>query len=260
MKQVGTEKSITSAKQFLSHLKSSRRVVLPEPTNYCLITHCQYLLDLAKARFRFDCFDIGARRENLIYCFYPESVSPFCVMIASAGAPMAAVMMEELIALGFDNFIATGTVGHLAPLNNSPLCLGDMILVDRALVHEGTSNYYDNRGESVPDKQLQKTLENSLEEVGCIYYRRTVATTDAIYQETPSFINKLLVEGAQAIDMELSAMFSVANFYQKSAASLVYVSDVLSVQGGWELGFTRAENQDVEEKILNVFLNLIEKP
>jgi len=257
MKKCKPEASITSPGLFLSHLQKARGFTLPEPTEFCFISHCESLLDQAMSRYRYQCFDIGARRKNEIYFFYPEAGNPFCMLTASAGAPMAAVLIEELIALGFGKFVATGTAGHPCTESVRSLQLGDFLLVDRALIYEGTSRYYEKTDEVSSDETLRSALARSLKQHELPYKKGPVATTDAIYRETPSFINELVGKGVMGIEMELSALFAVAEFHQKSAAGLVYISDLLAVQGEWGLGFAKQENLAVEKSIFNVLMGLV---
>ena len=64
------------------------------------------------------------------------------VRVPGVGAPVTALLMEELIARGAERFLALGHVGSLQP----DVELGDLVVVDRALRDEGTSHHYLDAG------------------------------------------------------------------------------------------------------------------
>jgi len=64
------------------------------------------------------------------------------VQVLGVGAPVTALLMEELVARGAEQFLALGHVGSLQP----DVELGDLVVVDRALRDEGTSHHYLDAG------------------------------------------------------------------------------------------------------------------
>ena len=61
-------------------------------------------------------------------------------------------------------------------------------------------------------------------------------TTDAIFRETSAKVERFKNQGAQAVEMELSALYSVAAFYAMPLVGMLLVSDEL-FSGQWLPGF-----------------------
>jgi len=67
-----------------------------------------------------------------------------------------------------------------------------------------------------------------------------VWTTDAVFRESPDKIERFRALGAVAVDMEASALFTVAAFLEIKAAALLVVSDELSSLT-WRPGFNHPQ-------------------
>jgi uridine phosphorylase len=128
------------------------------------------------------------------------------------GAPIAAVVMHELAALGATTFVRAGTMMTRRPP------LGTFIVADRALVHEGTSATYGNDTGSVAlDRDLADALAASCSDVPVA--RGTVASCDGFYTQMTDLLGDVPAallarwdsEGVIGLDMETSALASVAS-------------------------------------------------
>lgn len=136
------------------------------------------------------------------------------------GAPVVAVVLEELAALGVEVVVGVGAAGGLA----ADLAPGDIVLCSAALRDEGTSHHYVPPGRwARPDAALLAELGSSLAgaTVGSTW------TTDAPYRETAQEIVAYRDEGVLTVDMEAAALFTVASCLGVRAASVFCVSDVL---------------------------------
>src|SRR5215467_2011858 len=69
---------------------------------------------------------------------YHPAAYPFSVIASPMGAPMAVMLMEQLIALGARRLLYLGFCGALIP----SYCIGDLFLPGRAIREEGTSYHY----------------------------------------------------------------------------------------------------------------------
>jgi hypothetical protein len=125
------------------------------------------------------------------------------------GAPLAGSLLEELIALGCRKFVACGSSGVL----NSELCRGAIVVPNGAIRDEGTSYHYlppsrDVEANPVVVEKLVKVLEKHRisYEVGKTW------TTDAYYRETIGKIAKRKAEGCITVEMECSALLSIAKY------------------------------------------------
>jgi uridine phosphorylase len=184
---------------------------------------------------------VSARRVSFsggnLYDLF-EAVSPSGRPVAIAGpffgAPQAVMGLEKLIALGAGRIWILGWCGSLVP----GLSIGDIIVPSAAFCEEGTSRLYTGGMiEPVADSSLLGELEVFLEAGGVHATKGAVWTTDAVYRETPSKIRAYRRLGALAVEMELSALMSVAIFRSVALAALLVISDELT-PAGWRPGFS----------------------
>lgn len=147
------------------------------------------------------------------------------------GAPVAAVMLEDLIALGCRTVISIGTTGGMDPA----LDVGDLVLCSGAIRDEGTSHHYLPAGEpAVPDAALTARVADVLHERGVAFRHGDTWTTDAPYRETADEVLRHLDAGVPVVEMEAAALFAVASVRGAAVAALLVVSDVLStLDGSW---------------------------
>ena len=141
------------------------------------------------------------------------------------GAPLAAAFLEEAISLGCQRFVAVGGAGALVP----DLVLGHAVVVSSALRDEGTSLHYLAPSRTVdaePDGVA--VLEQVLTEADVPFVTGRTWTTDAIYRETRSRVDRRVAEGCLTVDMEASAFCAVARFRGVRFAQLLYAGDSLA--------------------------------
>lgn len=147
------------------------------------------------------------------------------------GAPVAAVMLEDLIALGCRTVISIGTCGGMEP----SLAVGDFVLCSGALRDEGTSYHYLPDGEpAVPDAGLTQRLADVLDGREEPFRHGDAWTTDAPYRETADEVRRHIDAGVPVVEMEAAALFAVGRARSAQVAALLVVSDVLStLDGSW---------------------------
>ena len=159
-----------------------------------------------------------------------------CITGPFIGAPYAAMLLESLIAKGVDKIIFIGWCGSMTDKLN----IGDIILPYKTIVDEGTSANYkilDKKTPvSIPDLKLMDKLSRHLRSSGNDFKKTTIWTTDAIYRETKKKIAYYKELGAHAVEMECSALFSVAQFRKVSIAGVLVVSDSVASKD-WDPGF-----------------------
>ncbi len=150
------------------------------------------------------------------------------------GAPHGAMILETLIAWGAHRFIFMGWCGSIAKHVHN----GNIILPTGALVDEGTSRHYGHKGSgpvSPAESLLEKTKE-VLVSTGTPYQEGLIWTTDAAFRETVEAVKSFQAKGVLAVEMELSALFSVGKFHGIEIVGLLVVSDELSSLK-WKPGF-----------------------
>lgn len=143
------------------------------------------------------------------------------------GAPLAAGMLEEVIALGSKKFIACGGAGVL----DKDIAVGHVIVPISAIRDEGTSYHYLTPGREIqPSKEGIDAIENVLKRHKCNYLLSKTWTTDAIYRETIDKVNLRKSEGCITVEMECSALCAVSKFRNVCFAQLLYGGDSVSCE------------------------------
>jgi uridine phosphorylase len=172
------------------------------------------------------------------------------------GAPYAVMIMETLIAWGGKRFLFLGWCGSLS----EALGIGDLLAPGVAIIDEGTSRHYGRRlSERVhPTAKMFKALASALQRSAAGFQTGAVWTTDAIFRETPGKVRQFRSRGALAVEMELSAIFSLARYRKVEAAGLVVVSDDLS-RLSWQPGFKTAEFAAGRARAREVILQLCQQ-
>ncbi len=141
------------------------------------------------------------------------------------GGPLAAGILEEVIALGCRHFIACGGAGVL----DSVLSVGQVLVPTAAIRDEGTSYHYlPPSREVLPDPQAIAAIEQTLKAHDCIYVAGKTWTTDAIYRETAAKVQRRRDEGCICVEMEAASFFAVAQFREVQFAQLLYGGDDVS--------------------------------
>jgi uridine phosphorylase len=125
------------------------------------------------------------------------------------GAPLSAALFEELIALGGRKFIACG----IAAVLDSSIASGQLMVPVEAVRDEGTSYHYISPGKAVkPSARALQAIKATLTSAKASFRELKTWTTDGIYRETRKKIDKRKNGGCSCVDMEASALFSVAEF------------------------------------------------
>ncbi|MDQ7991143.1 MAG: nucleoside phosphorylase [Propionicimonas sp.] len=149
------------------------------------------------------------------------------VLHSGVGAPLAAGLLEEVIALGCRAFVACGGAGVLRP----ELAVGHLVVVRSALRDEGTSLHYRPVSRWIDlDPVAADLLEETLAGHGVPFVAGRSWTTDAPYRETPDKIAARRREGCLTVEMEAAALAAVAQFRGLPLAVVLYGGDDLSGQ------------------------------
>ncbi len=149
------------------------------------------------------------------------------VIHPGVGAPLAAGLLEELIALGARHFIACGGAGVLMP----EMAVGHVVVPVSAVRDEGTSYHYLPPAREVPaSPEGIAAIEQTLQADQVPYVLGKTWTTDAIYRETQNKIARRRAEGCVTVEMEAAAFFAVASFRGVTFAQLLYSGDDVSGQ------------------------------
>ncbi len=141
------------------------------------------------------------------------------------GAPIAAGLLEDVIALGCRKFIVCGGCGVLEP----GIAVGHLIVVTSAVRDEGTSYHYLPPAREVAANAAGvSALTATLARAGVPYALGKTWTTDAPYRETPNKIAARRAEGCLTVEMESAALMAVAEFRSVVLGQVLYGGDDLS--------------------------------
>jgi uridine phosphorylase len=141
------------------------------------------------------------------------------------GAPLAAGLLEEVIALGCRTFVACGGCGVL----EKDMAVGHLIVVSAALRDEGVSYHYLPPAREVTANDVAvMALAKTLGDCGAPFRVGKTWTTDAPYRETPNKIATRRAEGCLTVEMESAAMMAVAQFRGVLFGQVLYGGDDLS--------------------------------
>ncbi len=141
------------------------------------------------------------------------------------GAPLAAGLLEEVIALGCRKFVACGSAGVL----NGDIAVGHVVVPSSAVRDEGTSYHYMPPSREVEaSPEAVTACERVLKAHDVEYIVGKTWTTDAIYRETPDKVRQRKAEGCIVVEMESAAFFAVARFRNVAFGQLLYGGDDVS--------------------------------
>lgn len=162
----------------------------------------------------------------------PSLTGPFI------GAPYATMLLETLIAWGASKILFIGWCGSIS----NKVKIGDIIIPSTAIIDEGTSRHYHNDDTclSYPSKLMITRLKAELNQNQVNFHNGTVWSTDAIYRETIKQVEYYQSQKAIAVEMEISALFTVSSFRKVDLGAIVVVSDELD-SFKWLPGFKTNE-------------------
>ncbi|PKK82071.1 MAG: hypothetical protein CVT49_15595 [candidate division Zixibacteria bacterium HGW-Zixibacteria-1] len=163
------------------------------------------------------------------------------------GAPVAAAMLEQAIALGCRKFIACGGAGVL----DRSIAVGHIMVPSSAVRDEGTSYHYLPPGrEAAASPEAVAAIEQTLKSRQIPYNICKTWTTDAPYRETKAKVELRRVEGCLTVEMEAAAFFAVAQFRGVPFGQILYGGDDVSGENWDERGWL--SRISVREKLFHL--------
>ncbi len=144
---------------------------------------------------------------------------PLTIQATGMGGPSAAIVLEELIALGARRAVRVGSCGALAP----GLELGDLVIAQDAICADGTSRAL-GAGERVSaDGALTAALFERAEDA----HLGTVVSVDLFYESDGAGAG----QEALAVEMEAAALFALGARHGFPVGCVLAVSDTFDAQG-----------------------------
>jgi uridine phosphorylase len=170
--------------------------------------------------------EIGAHPLYL----YKQYEQEIMVFHPGIGAPLAAGLLEETIAMGAKQFIVCGGCGVL----DDHVAVNHPFIVTSAVRDEGTSYHYLPPSREVPaNPQAVSAMETVFNSHNLEYSLVKTWTTDAFYRETASKRQLRIDDGCEVVEMEAAAFFAVAQFRNVVLGQLLYAGDLVKPEG-WD--------------------------
>ena len=196
----------------------------------------KYICDTAIATFSYEIFnaviqryphkevaDIGSvNGHKPIYMLDVNGKSVIFYM-SSIGACLAGTEIIEMQwQTGIKNLIIFGSCGAL----DSEATNGKYIIPTQAYRDEGMSYHYAKPSDYMDVKNSDK-LAGIFEKLDLPYVQGRIWTTDAPYRETKTAFERRKKEGCIAVEMEISGIQAVCDFYGIELYSFIVSGDVL---------------------------------
>ena len=150
------------------------------------------------------------------------------VVGVAVGASFAVLVAEQLFASGAEILISVSSAGQVAPLGPLPR----LVLIDRALRDEGTSEHYlpPDLWSSL-DSDLLAKLHGSFDALPEPVSVGSSWTTDAPYRETASAIEAAQQLGAVCVEMEAAALYAFAAACSRTVVCLAHITNTMAAKG-----------------------------
>lgn len=208
---------------FIEPSKVIRARDLPE---HCVICFFKEVIDKVVAEYDAKIM-VENRWEDGPHCVYEISYRDrrLAFFHPGVGAPVAAGLLEEVIAFGCRKFIACGGCGVL----EKDIAVGHIVVVAGAVRDEGVSYHYLPPGrEVIANENGVSALAKTLNARGVPYRIGKTWTTDAPYRETLNKIIQRKKDGCLVVEMESAALIAVAQFRNVVFGQALYGGDDLS--------------------------------
>lgn len=195
-------------------------------------------------------------REHRTFTGYYKGVK-ISVTSTGMGCPSATIAAEELIRIGAKTLIRIGSSAALDPA----VKIGDLMITTGSMKNEGTSKFYvPDVFPAVPDFELTNLLLQTAKELTAdtdvSVYAGITSSDDAFYGESPEFIDRLRSYKVMNLDMESSALYTVAHLRGVKAATINGTSGNLT---NAEVIYTKKNEKlyDAWEKEIQIVLETI---
>jgi uridine phosphorylase len=145
---------------------------------------------------------------------------PLTIQATGMGGPSAAIVLEELIALGARSAVRVGTCGALAP----GLALGELLIAREAICADGASRALGAGERASADAALTEQLLQQAPGARA----GTVLSVDLFYGAD----GRENAPDALAVEMEAATLFTVGSRHAVAVACVLAVSDTFDAHGG----------------------------
>jgi len=155
------------------------------------------------------------------------------VISSGIGSPMTG---DCALALGYtdcENVIFSGSAGAI----NAGYNIGDLLAVKEAVIGEGFSRYHRgdlnkdcfgelSQGDAGLAGVLKEVMKQHAPDLNTVCHEGRIFSTDSILGETKEAFDFMVLKGCDAVEMEVSAVFTACRKIGKKAAAFIIISDV----------------------------------
>ena len=189
--------------------------------------------------------------------------APISVTSTGIGSPSAGIAVEELSRIGAETFLRVGSCGAIQP----EASVGDLVITTGGVRQEGTSDEYVR--EDYPasaDPEVVTALVTAAERLGYDYHTGVTMSADSFYpgQSRPAFggfeargaaerLDELRDTGVMNIEMEASAILTLANVFGKRAGA------VCTVYANRETGEFRTEGEAKAAETASLAVSILDE-
>ena len=205
----------------------------PYALDVCVINFSQKIMDALIGDGVVELLE--ADRVRCVACYFP--VYRVCgtnigIVKTTVGAPITAALAEEIsYVYSCRKFVMFGSCGGL----DSSIAPGKLIVPTHAYRDEGMSYHYAPPADYIEVKN-HAFVASALDSLGEGYVTGRTWTSDAIYRETDLLCARRRAEGCIAVEMEVSAVQAVADFYGLELYNFLYRADNLDA-ASWESSY-----------------------
>lgn len=147
------------------------------------------------------------------------------------GAPVTAVLVEDLVAFGVRRFVSLGAAGGLQP----EMRPGDVVLASEAICDESVSRRYWPHGRYLQAKhEWVREIGEALRHGAVDYRQGQTWSFDAPYREPRGAALDYQAHGVATVEMEAAALLALGLALNVETAAVLVIADVLA-DGRWQL-------------------------
>ena len=153
---------------------------------------------------------------------------PVSVQTSGMGCPSASIAVEELVMLGAKTILRVGTCGAYDPR----MRLGDLVLATAAAPSDGTMLTYTEGLPYAPAASFDvvHAAYHAAEAIGRVPFVGPIVSSDVFYHPERTVWRRWNRFGVLAVEMESSAVFTLAAMHGIRAGTILTVSDTLHTE------------------------------
>ena len=153
---------------------------------------------------------------------------PVSVQTSGMGCPSASIAVEELVMLGAKTILRVGTCGAYDPR----MRLGDLVIATAAAPSDGTMLTYTEGLPYAPAASFDvvHAAYHAAEAIGRVPFVGPIVSSDVFYHPERTVWQRWNRFGVLAVEMESSAVFTLAAMHGIRAGTILTVSDTLHTE------------------------------